>query len=278
MLILVSTPIGNLSDISNRAIETLNNADIIACEDTRTSAQLFTLLGIKAKKLIPYHEHNADTARPKIINLLKQGLSVALVSDAGTPLISDPGYRLVRDCRQNNIPVSTIPGANAVLSALQLSGLPSDAFLFAGFLPNKKTARRNTLQTHKNVAATLIFYETANRLTESLADILDTLGNREIAVVREITKKFEETKTGLVQDLIDYYTTNGNPKGELVLVIDRQSEEEIKTQDIDSLIKKTLLTCSARDTADLVAKSTGLPKKEIYKKVLDIQNAEKKEV
>lgn len=278
MLILVSTPIGNLSDISNRAIETLNNADIIACEDTRTSAQLFTLLGIKAKKLIPYHEHNADTARPKIINLLKQGLSVALVSDAGTPLISDPGYRLVRDCRQNNIPVSTIPGANAVLSALQLSGLPSDAFLFAGFLPNKKTARRNTLQTHKNVAATLIFYETANRLTESLADILDILGNREIAVVREITKKFEETKTGLVQDLIDYYTTNGNPKGELVLVIDRQSEEEIKTQDIDSLIKKTLLTCSARDTADLVAKSTGLPKKEIYKKVLDIQNAEKKEV
>ena len=134
-------------------------------------------------------------------------------------MISDPGYRLVRDCRQNNIPVSTVPGANAVLSALQLSGLPSDAFLFAGFLPNKKTARRSSLQTHKNVAATLIFYETANRLIDSLNDVLEILGNREMAVVREITKKFEETKTGQVKDLISYYMDEGNPKGELVLVI-----------------------------------------------------------
>lgn len=278
MLILVSTPIGNLSDISKRAIETLNSADIIACEDTRTSAQLFTLLGVKAKKLIPYHEHNADTARPKIIELLKQGLTIALVSDAGTPLISDPGYRLVRDCRQNNIPVSTVPGANAVLSALQLSGLPSDAFLFAGFLPNKKTARRSALQTHKNVAATLIFYETANRLIDSLNDILEVLGNREMAVVREITKKFEETKTGQVKDLISYYMDEGTPKGEIVLVISRSNEENQETDDVETLIRKTLKTCSARDTADLVAKATGIHKKEIYKKVLDIQNAEKKEV
>ncbi len=278
MLILVSTPIGNLSDISKRAIETLNNADIIACEDTRTSAQLFTLLGVKAKKLIPYHEHNADTARPKILEFLKQGLQIALVSDAGTPLISDPGYRLVHDCRQNNIPVTTVPGANAVLSALQLSGLPSDAFLFAGFLPNKKSARRATLQTHKNVLATLIFYETANRLTDSLNDILDVLGNREMAVVREITKKFEETRTGQISDLISYYTQEGNPKGELVLVISRANEKEQQTDDVDTLIRKTLETCSARDTADLVAKATGIHKKEIYKKVLDIQNAEKKEV
>jgi len=278
MLILVSTPIGNLSDISKRAIETLNNADIIACEDTRTSAQLFTLLGVKPKKLIPYHEHNADTVRPKILEFLKQGLQIALVSDAGTPLISDPGYRLVRDCRQNNIPVTTVPGANAVLSALQLSGLPSDAFLFAGFLPNKKSARRTTLQTHKNVLATLIFYETANRLTDSLNDILDVLGNREMAVVREITKKFEETRTGQISDLISYYTQEGNPKGELVLVISRANEKEQQTEDVDTLIRKTLETCSARDTADLVAKATGIHKKEIYKKVLDIQNAEKKEV
>ncbi len=278
MLILVSTPIGNLSDISKRAIETLNNADIIACEDTRTSAQLFTLLGIKAKKLIPYHEHNADTARPKILEFLKQGLSIALVSDAGTPLISDPGYRLVRDCRQNNIPVTTIPGANAVLSALQLSGLPSDAFLFAGFLPNKKSARQTTLQTHKNVSATLIFYETANRLIDSLNDILEILGNREMSVVREITKKFEETKTGLVSDLLSYYSKEGNPKGELVLVIARATKDEQESEDIETLIRKTLKTCSARDTADLVAKATGIHKKEIYKKVLDIQHAEKKEV
>ena len=205
MLILVSTPIGNLSDISNRAIETLNDADIIACEDTRTSAQLFSLIGVKAKKLIPYHEHNADSARPKIIAFLEQGLTVALVSDAGTPLISDPGYRLVRECHQKGITVTTVPGANAVLSALQLSGLPSDAFLFAGFLPNKKTARQDTLQKHKNVAATLIFYETANRLIASLEDILEVLGNREIAVVREITKKFEEVKSDSVEKLLTFY-------------------------------------------------------------------------
>ena len=205
MLILVSTPIGNLSDISNRAIETLNDADIIACEDTRTSAQLFSLIGVKAKKLIPYHEHNADSARPKIIAFLEQGLTVALVSDAGTPLISDPGYRLVRECHQKGITVTTVPGANAVLSALQLSGLPSDAFLFAGFLPNKKTARQDTLQKHKNVAATLIFYETANRLIASLEDILEVLGNREMAVVREITKKFEEVKSDTVENLLTFY-------------------------------------------------------------------------
>lgn len=272
MLILVSTPIGNLSDISKRAIETLNLADIVACEDTRTSAQLFSLLGIKAKKLIPYHEHNADSARPKIIAYLKQGLTVALVSDAGTPLISDPGYRLVRECRQQNILVTTVPGANAVLSALQLSGLPSDSFLFAGFLPNKKSARRQTLQTHKNVIATLIFYETANRLIDALEDMLEILGDREISVVREITKRYEEVKSGTISDLISYYQETGAPKGELVLVVDRIHESDINTEDIDTLIKETLKKCSPRDTAALVAKATGLNKKEIYKKVLDLKN------
>lgn len=272
MLILVSTPIGNLSDISKRAIDTLNAADIIACEDTRTSSQLFSLLGIKAKKLIPYHEHNADFARPKIIAFLKQGLTVALVSDAGTPLISDPGFRLVRECHKQNISVTTVPGANAVLSALQLSGLPSDTFLFAGFLPNKKNARKQTLQTHKNVAATLIFYETANRLIESLEDILTILGDREISLVREITKRFEEVKSGTVSELYNYYLENGSPKGEIVLVIDRVRETAPQQADVDTLIKETLKTYSPRDTATLVSKATGLNKKEIYKKVLDLKN------
>lgn len=272
MLILVSTPIGNLSDISKRAIDTLNAADIIACEDTRTSSQLFSLLGIKAKKLIPYHEHNADFARPKIIAFLKQGLTVALVSDAGTPLISDPGFRLVRECHKQNISVTTVPGANAVLSALQLSGLPSDTFLFAGFLPNKKNARKQTLQTHKNVAATLIFYETANRLIESLEDILTILGDREISLVREITKRFEEVKSGTVSELYNYYLENGSPKGEIVLVIDRVRETAPQQDDVDTLIKETLKTYSPRDTATLVSKATGLNKKEIYKKVLDLKN------
>ena len=277
MLILVSTPIGNLSDISNRAIESLNSADIIACEDTRTSAQLFSLIGVKAKKLIPYHEHNADSARPKIIAFLEQELTVALVSDAGTPLISDPGYRLVRECHQKNIQVTTVPGANAVLSALQLSGLPSDAFLFAGFLPNKKTARQEALQKHKNVSATLIFFETANRLIAALEDILDVLGDREMAVVREITKKFEEVKSASVSELLSFYTQNGAPKGEIVLVIDR-TQQTTNIENIDELIQKTLENHSTKDTALLVSKATGLHKKEVYQKVLEYQNAQKKEI
>ena len=272
MLILVSTPIGNLSDISKRAIDTLNNADIIACEDTRTSSSLFSLIGVKANKLIAYHEHNADDMCPKIISYLEKGLTVALVSDAGTPLISDPGYRLVRSCRQKGLEVTTVPGANAVLSALQLSGLPSDTFLFAGFLPNKQAARKKHLNVCLRPLPTLTF--SANRLTDSLTDILEVLGNREMAVVREITKKFEETKTDTVSNLISYYEENGQPKGELVLVIDRNSKKE-EVLDLDELILKTLESSSVKDTAEIVSKISGYSKKEIYKKTFDIKNGKK---
>lgn len=272
MLFLVATPIGNLQDISERAREVLQQADIIACEDTRTSGQLFQLLGIKTKKLIPYHEHNADEARPKIIKALKAGLQVALVSDAGTPLISDPGYRLVRECREQGLDVTTLPGANAVLSALQLSGLPSDAFFFAGFLSTQQGKRQKALASYKSIPGTLIFYETGNRLLETLADIDFVLGNREMALVREITKKFEETKTGTVQDLLAFYTQNGAPKGELVLVVDRGAPEEIAQEDVVKMIKETLQTHSVRDTVALVVEATGMSKKIIYKMVLDCQN------
>lgn len=274
MLYLVSTPIGNLGDISVRARETLQNADLIACEDTRTTKQLLTLLGITPPPLTPYHEFNADAARPALIEKLEKGATIALVSDAGTPLISDPGYRLVRECREKKLAVTTIPGANAVLSALQLSGLPSDSFYFGGFLPPKSTARKNTLEPVKGLAATLIFYETANRLQATLADIHTVCGNRLMAVVREITKKFEESRLDTVENLIQYYGENGDPKGELVLVIDRThgdesapSEDELKT-----LILKTLKTASVKDTAELVAGMTGLHKKQIYKLALDLQH------
>lgn len=272
MLFLVSTPIGNLGDISERAKTTLESADLIACEDTRTSGQLFSLLGLKTNALTPYHEHNADSARPKLIEKLKKGLNIALVSDAGTPLISDPGYKLVRDCYENDISVTTIPGANAVLSAIQLSGLPSDAFFFVGFLPPKTTARKNTLQTLKSIPGTLVIYETANRLLDVLADIESVLGNRQMAVVREITKRFEETKRGLVHVLIEEYTSNELPKGELVLVIDREKENTVAVQDITLLIQETLKTHSVRDTVELITGVTGKNRKEIYKQVLDYQN------
>ena len=271
MLYLVSTPIGNLGDISERAKEVLKTVDLVACEDTRTSGQLFSLLGIKVAATIPYHEHNADQMRPKLLEKLKHNVSIALVSDAGTPLISDPGYKLVRDCYATGIPVTTVPGANAVLSALQLSGLPSNAFYFAGFLPPKSGARKKALTELKNLRATLIIYETPNRLLDMLTDIQNILGNRMMAVVREITKKFEEVRRAPVSDLIPHYEQEGLPKGELVLVIGESSEEKtFDPDDIDTLIQENLESHTPRDTADIVAEITGLPKKQIYKRVVEL--------
>ena len=272
MLYLVSTPIGNLGDISERAKETLANADLIACEDTRTTGTFLNLLGIKHGPLTAYHEHNADKAKNILIEKLKKGVNIALVSDAGTPLVSDPGFRLVRACREANLPVTTIPGANAVLSALQLSGLPSDSFYFGGFLPPKSAARKQTLDDIKNLQATLIFYDTPNRLSDTLKDILTVLGNRQMAVVREITKKFEETCINTVQNLIDYYNQNGAPKGELVLVIDRADKNQmaLTEEQIDDMILKTLKTSSVRDTAEIVSQTTGLSKKQVYKRAVEL--------
>lgn len=272
MLYLVSTPIGNLGDISERAKETLANADLIACEDTRTTGTLLNLLGIKHGPLTPYHEHNADKVKSQLIEKLKKGVNIALVSDAGTPLVSDPGFRLVRACREENLPITTIPGANAVLSALQLSGLPSDSFYFGGFLPPKSSGRKQTLEAIKNLQATLIFYDTPNRLTDTLQDILTVCGDRQMAVVREITKKFEETRIDTVQNLMYYYDENGAPKGELVLVIDRANKMQSTFTDeqIDEMITNTLKTSSARDTAEIISQTTGIPKKQIYKRVIEL--------
>ena len=270
MLYLVSTPIGNLGDISERAKQVLGSVDLVACEDTRTSGHLFSLLGISVAASIAYHEHNADSMRPKLIEKMKHGVNIALVSDAGTPLISDPGYKLVRDCYENGIAVTTVPGANAVLSALQLSGLPSNAFYFAGFLPPKTTARRKALQAIQNLPATVIVYETPNRLRDMLADIYEILGNRPMAAVREITKKFEEVRRGSVSDLINYYAEVGEPKGELVLVIGGATDqaESWTEEQVANLIIETLKAHSPRDTADRVAAITGLQRKQIYKQVL----------
>ena len=270
MLYLVSTPIGNLKDMSPRAQEVLEAADLVACEDTRTSRSLFNLLGIHVKATIAYHDHNADEARPKLIQKLKQGINVALVSDAGTPLVSDPGYKLVRDCIKEGIKVSTVPGANAVLSALQLSGLSSASFYFGGFLPTKQGARKTHLDAVKNLKATLIFYESPNRLIKALQDILDVYGNREMAVVREITKKFEETKKDSVTNLITHYILNGEPKGEIVLVIDGASESPEPTQELDwsKLIKTVRPKYPTKKAAEILAQQTGHNKKEIYQLIL----------
>lgn len=265
MLYLVATPIGNLGDFSPRAREILESVDLVACEDTRTSHQLFSLLGLQVKATTAYHDFNEEKASENLIKKLQSGLDIALVSDAGMPLISDPGYRLVKACHEQGIPVTSIPGANAVLTALQLSGLPTDKFYFGGFLPPKSSARQSVLKSVENLSATLIFYETARRLKDALSDIEKTLGNRPMAVVRELTKKFEEVKCGTPAELNDYFSET--PKGEIVLVISGTEEKEKTMPNIS--IRDLRKNLSVKDTAFVWALITGKSKKEAYEEALE---------
>ncbi len=269
-LYLVATPIGNLRDITLRALDVLAAADIVACEDTRVTGKLFSLLGVR-KKLLPYHDHNADEQRPNIIRAVQSGLSVVLVSDAGMPLISDPGYKLVRDFLDLGLYVTSLPGANAPLMAIQLSGLPSDHFSFLGFLPNKTKARCDVLESWKRSEGTLVIFESAQRLEASCQDMLKVLGDRQMALTRELTKKFEEVWTGKISDILDRLEKEGPPKGEIVLVIDRadQQEEEI---DLDQMIIDALESMSVKEAVAMIVDRTGLPKKQVYNRALELKN------
>lgn len=269
-LYLVATPIGNLGDISARAVEVLKTADLIACEDTRVTSKLLSYLGISAK-LTPYHEHNAEKVRPQLIERLKNGEMIAQVSDAGTPIVSDPGYRLVQDCIENGIYFTAIPGASAVLTALQLSGLPSHRWLFEGFLPAKTTAKEKELGELANIPATLIFYESPNRLIETLESMKKVLGDRPAAVARELTKKFEQTVRGTFSDLLAYYDRNGQPKGEIVIVVAPPLEQKAEAADIDDMLKKALETMRVKDAAAFVAELTSVSKKELYQRALELK-------
>ena len=274
-LFLVPTPIGNLADMTERGIQVLSNVDIIACEDTRTTQKLLGLLAVKTDAdFVAYHEYNADKMRPILLEKLSLGKDVALVSDAGTPLISDPGYRFVRDVLDAGYTVVPLPGANAVLPALQLSGLASDRFFFNGFLSSKKSARRTELEGLKNIPATLVFYESPHRVADTLADMFEIFGNRQAAVVRELTKKFEESRRGLISELLEFYVKNGEPKGEVVLVVARaDSSEQAKQYDVVALLKKALQDYnSVRDAVDAVAFETGLDRRKIYKQAIEIKN------
>jgi 16S rRNA (cytidine1402-2'-O)-methyltransferase len=267
-LILVATPIGNAADITLRALSVLAGADIVACEDTRVTGKLLALHGLSAS-LTPYHEHNAAKVRPTLIRHLKNGESVALVSDAGTPLVSDPGYRLVRACLEEGIPVTAAPGASSVLTALQLSGLPSDRFLFAGFLPTKTTARRRALAEVAEVPATLVFLESARRLDGAPADMADVLGEREAAVARELTRLFEEVRRGPLAGLARHYAEAGPPKGEVTVVVaPPQPEAEASEEAIERQLREALASQSLRDAVDAVAAATGWPRRRVYARAL----------
>lgn len=271
---LVATPIGNLGDMSRRALDVLGAADVVACEDTRVTGGLLAKLGVNKSaraQLVPYHEHNAEEMRPRLIARMLAGGAVALVSDAGTPAISDPGYKLVRACIEAGIAVTGVPGANAALLALVLSGLPTDRFLFEGFLSAKSGARKTALQKIAAVPASLIFYETGPRLADSLADMAEVLGNRDAAVARELTKLFEEVRRGPLADLAAGYAASGGPKGEIVVVVAPPAEEDAaNAESIEDMLIKALATMSVRDAADAVAKASGRPKREIYTLALSL--------
>lgn len=260
---LVATPIGNLRDITFRALDVLSSVDLIICEDTRVTGKLMNAYGFK-KKMQVYNDHSTDYQREALINAVAGGQSVAVLSDAGTPLVSDPGYKLVRGAVKQDLYVTSIPGPNAALPALQLSGLPTDQFSFLGFLPPKSAARQTALQKWEVAPGSLIIYETGPRLLDSLQDMHTVFGNREAAVMRELTKMYEEVQRGTLEDLIHHYAARGAPKGEIVVVLGHALAEVISTESIEKQLKKALENMSVRDAAEMVSQATGKPKKTIY--------------
>src|SRR5580700_309859 len=271
---IVATPIGNLGDITLRALDTLAGADLIACEDTRVTRKLLERYVI-ATPLTPYHEHNAAQARPLLMQRIAEGAAVALVSDAGTPLVSDPGFKLVRAVQDAGFAVTTLPGASSLLAALTLAGLPTDQFLFAGFLPPKESARRARIAELSRIPATLVLFETGPRAAAALADLADGLGgNRQAALCRELTKLHEEVARGSLDLLAQAYTDH-EPRGEIVLVIAPPPEAEpMSTEETDDLLRQALARVSVKDAVGEVADATGLPRREVYQRALALAKAD----
>ena len=267
-LYIVATPIGNLGDITLRAAAVLAGCDAIACEDTRVTRKLTQHLGL-TKPLWRYDDHASEEDRARLLEATR-GKAVALVSDAGTPLVSDPGYRLVREARAAGIPVTSLPGPCAPVTALTLSGLPTDRFLFAGFLPPKESARAETLAELAGVRATLVFFETAPRLAKALAAIGEALPGREIAVARELTKLYEECRSGTPEELIAHYTAHP-AKGEIVLLLGPPADRTVSPAEADRLLLEALMTEKPSRAAAQVAKATGLERKALYARALELQ-------
>ena len=267
-LYIVATPIGNLGDITARAADVLARCDAIACEDTRVTRKLVQHLGL-AKPLWRYDDHASEADRARLLEALRDK-AVALVSDAGTPLVSDPGYRLVREARAAGVAVTSLPGPSAPVMALTLSGLPTDRFLFAGFLPPKDKARHETLAELANLKATLVFFETAPRLAKSLAAIGEVLPGREIAVARELTKLHEECRSGSADDLIAHYAAHP-PRGEIVLLVGPPGEAVADAGHADTLLLEALMTEKPSQAAALVARATGLDRKALYARALELK-------
>jgi 16S rRNA (cytidine1402-2'-O)-methyltransferase len=271
-LYVVATPLGNLGDISRRAKEVLTEADLVACEDTRVTGRLFQALGLTPPRLVRYDDHAGEDTRAMLLDQVREGKTVALVSDAGTPLIADPGYRLVRAAHDAGLRVMTVPGPSAMIAALSIAGLPSDRFLCSGFLPQRPGPRRKALAELAAVPATLVIPEAPHRLAESLADMAAVLGPREAVIARELTKLFEETRRGALDALATHYAEAGPPKGEVVVVIGPplDSDRETAAESLDDRLASALETESVRDAAAAVAAATGLPRRQVYARALEL--------
>ena len=277
MLAIVATPIGNLGDITRRAADCLADADLVLCEDTRVTGKLMAHLGLK-KPLQPYHDHNAARVRPMVLERLAEGALVALVSDAGTPLISDPGYRLVQEAASAGIAVTPVPGASASLAALMVAGLPTDRFLFVGFLPPKSKARRDAIDEIRSVRATLVFYETGPRLLATIEDLAAVLGPRDAVVARELTKRFESVRRTKLDALAQHYrerSPDDMPKGEIVLLVGPPdaSAQTTAPDDLDAMLRDALARLPLKSAVEEVTVGTGRPRNEIYRRALALQRS-----
>ena len=270
-LYVVSTPIGNLRDITLRALDVLKTVEEVLAEDTRVAGKLMSAYGLKVR-LSPYHDHNGAERRPDLISRMQAGAKIALISDAGTPLVSDPGWKLAHDALEAGVKVYPIPGASAMLAGLVASGLPSDHFMFAGFLPPKSGARRAAAEALKGVPGTLIFYESGPRLAASLDDLAVSLGgNRQAAVARELTKLFEETRRGTLSELAAHYAEAGPPRGEIVLLVGPPLETEITQANLDAALLDALKDQPTKAAASAVAEALGLPKRDVYQRALQLK-------
>ena len=269
---LVATPIGAARDITLRALDILAGADVLAAEDTRTLRHLMEIHGIplQGRPLLAYHDHNGEAARPRLLAELRAGKSLAYASEAGTPLIADPGFQLARAAIAEGLPVLAAPGASAVLCALTVSGLPSDRFLFAGFLPNRSAARQQDLRRLSATQATMIFYESPKRIAATLRDMAAVLGeDRQAAVCRELTKKFEEVARGSLAKLAEAYADR-TVKGEIVVLVDRAAPEKFGEDQIDTAVLRALETLSVKDAVAEVAEKLGLARREVYQRALEL--------
>ncbi|WP_298850520.1 16S rRNA (cytidine(1402)-2'-O)-methyltransferase [uncultured Ruegeria sp.] len=271
-LYFVATPIGTARDITLRALDVLASADVIAAEDTRSLRRLMEIHGVplEGRRIQAYHDHSGASARGKLMGALAQGHSVAYASEAGMPLIADPGYDLGKQAAEAGHMVTCAPGASAAVTALTLAGLPTDAFFFAGFLPNASGARRTRIQALKDIPGTLVFYESPKRVSASLSDLAEGLGgDRQAALCRELTKKFEEIRRGSLADLAAEIQDKP-AKGEIVLLVDRSHSQSVNESDVEEALKRALETHSVRDAADLVSEMYDLPRRPIYQKALKL--------